>query len=424
MKRSFLTTCIILLFFVISGQDSLQSQKRLALVIGNSAYEHGGVLKNPASDAKLMASTLVELGFDVIKRVDATKKEMDLAILNFWRNLVNYDITLFYYAGHGIQVEGVNYLLPVDAKIDDKYALQIEAVDVNKVVHQFEQYPDNINIVILDACRDNPYRSWMRSGSGGFTPMAAPSGTIIAFATSAGATASDGDGSNGLYTEKLAKQMLVNQRIEDVFINTRNAVRTSSNGRQNPQEWSQLTGKFYFKSDGTDSILGSEISTPISINNNDNPDDNSTNVIRDNKINTYSNRVNANALRFAAKKLKPHINDEPVSMKKALSFLSVNDIESYIKINKYYKKKLTARIIMIGGYAIGAGSLYLSSQDMASEGILIAGIVGAVAGICTIPFSTKADNNLKREKMEYNSRIQGSINFGPTENGMGLVYKF
>lgn len=422
MNRLLITTCIILLFSTLSGQDNQKPQKRLALVIGNSAYEHGGVLKNPANDAKLVASTLVELGFDVIKRVDASKEEMDQAILNFWRNLVNYDVTLFYYAGHGIQVEGVNYLLPVDAKIDDKYALQVEAVDVNKVVHQFERYPDNINIVILDACRDNPFRSWMRSGGSGFTAMAAPSGTIIAFATSAGATASDGDGSNGLYTEKLTREMIVQQRIEDVFINTRNAVRTSSNGRQNPQEWSQLTGKFYFQTDAATTMTGAEIISPVAPAKNTHMDDHSSRIDEDKTTKPSPNR--SSALNFTGKSLKPQINHSNVSMKEALSFLSVNDTEAYNQINKYYKRRVTALAVLYGGYATGAGALYLSSQDMASEAILIAGIIGSVTGFCALPFSVKANNNLRKEKINYNSQVQTSLRLGPTEHGVGLVYNF
>lgn len=222
------------------------SEKRLALVIGNAAYQNSGELRNPVNDANLMATTLQDLGFTVIKRTDATKKQMDNAILDFWRKLGNCNVALFYYAGHGVQLNGINYLLPVDTQLEDRLSVEIEAVDVNKIVNKFEYYPENINIVILDACRNNPFRSWVRGGMRGFTAIPAPSGTIIAFATSTGATASDGTGSNGLYTDKLAQQIKIEQRIEDVFINTRIAVQQASGGNQSPQEWSQLTGKFYF----------------------------------------------------------------------------------------------------------------------------------------------------------------------------------
>ena len=222
------------------------SEKRLALVIGNAAYQYSGELTNPVNDANLMATTLQDLGFTVIKRTDATREQMDNAILDFWRKLENCNVALFYYAGHGVQLNGINYLLPVDAQLEDRLSVEIEAVDVNKVVNKFEYYPKNINIVILDACRNNPFRSWVRGGMRGFTAIPAPSGSIIAYATSAGATASDGTGSNGLYTEKLTQQINIEQRIEDVFINTRIAVQKASGGNQSPQEWSQLTGMFYF----------------------------------------------------------------------------------------------------------------------------------------------------------------------------------
>jgi len=243
MKRIIVFLTILIISLQLLAQVS---EKRLALVIGNAAYKYSGELRNPVNDANLIANTLQDLGFTVIKKTDATKKQMDVAILDFWRKLGNFDIALFYYAGHGAQLNGINYLLPVDAQLEDRLSVEIEAVDMNKVVDKFEYYPENINIVILDACRNNPFRSWMRGGMRGFTAMPAPSGTIIAFATSAGATASDGTGSNGLYTEKLTQQIKIEQRIEDVFINTRVAVQQASGGNQSPQEWSQLTGKFYF----------------------------------------------------------------------------------------------------------------------------------------------------------------------------------
>ena len=242
----------LLVFFCIGiSLPGFSQEKRLALVIGNSAYEHGGVLKNPVNDAELMAKTLEELDFDVIKKLNATKNELDDAILDFWRKQADYSVSLFYYAGHGVQVDGINYLLPIDAELEDELALRIEAIDVNEVVSQFGRFPNNINIVILDACRDDPFRTWVRSGSAGFAAMPAPSGTLIAFATAPGATASDGRDGNGLYTLHLTQQLIIPQRIEDVFINTRVKVRYASGGKQNPQEWSQLTGRFSFVIDLT-----------------------------------------------------------------------------------------------------------------------------------------------------------------------------
>ncbi|HYG03617.1 MAG TPA: caspase family protein, partial [Chryseosolibacter sp.] len=217
---------------IIPSAQAQTTERRLALVIGNADYQFSGKLKNTVNDANLMVSTLKELGFDVITKNDATKVEMEQSILDFSRELGKYNVALFFYAGHGIQLDGSNYLIPVDAKLDDRLAAQFEAVDVGRLVSQFERYPNNINIVILDACRNNPFKTWTRGGEAGFKAMPAPSGTIIAFATSEGATASDGTEQNGLYTSYLAKQMKIPQRIEDVFIQTRVEVRNTSNNQQ------------------------------------------------------------------------------------------------------------------------------------------------------------------------------------------------
>jgi len=248
----------ILLLVLITNIYSQNQEKRIALVIGNSSYEGGTALKNPENDAKLMAETLQELGFFVIKRVNATEKEMEDAIEKFSLKLPDYDVALFYYAGHGMQVDGINYLIPVDAELKNRIAIRHETISVNDIVSEFEYYQDNVNIVILDACRNNPYRSWSRGGVRGFIAMKPASGTIVAFATSEGATATDGEYENGLYTEQLVKQLKIEQRIVDVFNNTRIAVERVSNGQQSPQEWTKLKGPFYFKKT-------SEIITPIPI---------------------------------------------------------------------------------------------------------------------------------------------------------------
>jgi hypothetical protein len=226
--------------------ETALTEKRLALVLGNSNYGEKS-LKNPVNDANLMESTLKSLGFDVIKRTNATKIEMENAIKEFSKRLPDYNVGLFYYAGHGIQVDGMNYLIPVDAVMKEKTDCKWEAVAVNYLVEEFEKYPDNTNIVILDACRDNPYRGWVRGGESGFKAITPTSGTIISFATSEGAVAADGDGANGLFTEELVKQMVVPQPVESVFKKTRFQVQNRSHGVQSPQEWSKLIGDFYFK---------------------------------------------------------------------------------------------------------------------------------------------------------------------------------
>lgn len=223
------------------------TEKRLALVFGNAEYKTGTPLKNPVNDANLMEGTLKELNFEVIKKLNATKDEMMIAIREFNEKLPDCDVALFYYAGHGNQVDGKNYLVPTDAKLEKPGDCRFEAVAVDFIVEEFERYQDNTNIVILDACRNNPYTAWARGGDAGFRAMTFSSGTIIAFATSEGATAADGKGANGLYTEELVKQMSVSQSILSVFMNTRAQVRKMSNGAQVPTEWNKLNGDFFFR---------------------------------------------------------------------------------------------------------------------------------------------------------------------------------
>ena len=242
-KRIAFTLLLLVSMIIVFAQSG---EKRIALVIGNSAYLGGQALRNPVNDANLMARTLKSLGFYVIKCVNASELQMEDAIESFSRKLPNYNVALFYYAGHGMQVDGTNYLIPIDAKLENKIAVRHEAVSVKDIVAEFEYYQNNTNIIILDACRDNPFRSWSRGGARGFIAMKPASGTIIAFATSEGSTAADGKGSNGLFTTHLVNQLVVPQSIESVFKRTRVAVQNESQGKQSPQEWTKLTGDFYF----------------------------------------------------------------------------------------------------------------------------------------------------------------------------------
>lgn len=242
MKKLALSLFILLFAITVMAQTS---EKRIALVIGNNNYLNAP-LKNPVNDANLMESTLKSLGFTVIKKVNANRVEMAQAITEFWKNLGNYNVSLFFFAGHGVQVNGVNYIIPVDASLETQDMVSFEAISVNDVVGKFEEYPQNTNIVILDACRNNPFRSWARSEARGFKAMNPGSGTIIAFATSEGSTAADGEGSNGLFTHNLVKHIKKPVPIETVFKNTRVDVQKASGGNQSPQEWTKLTGDFYF----------------------------------------------------------------------------------------------------------------------------------------------------------------------------------
>jgi hypothetical protein len=223
------------------------TERRLALVIGNAKYANSAELKNPINDANLMDSTLKNLDFEVIKCLNAGLNEMKEAIKQFSEKLPAYNVALFYYAGHGMQVDGENYLLPIDAKLEKESDCQWYAVRVNDVVRQFEKVPENVNIIILDACRDNPYKSWSRGAPQGFKMLNTVSGTFVSFATGEGTTAADGEGPNGTFTEELAKQMTIPQSIYNVFVNTRAQVLKKTNNRQQPEERNKLTGDFWFK---------------------------------------------------------------------------------------------------------------------------------------------------------------------------------
>lgn len=229
---------------------ALGQTKKLALIIGNADYENGSPLDNPVNDAVLMSKTLTDLGFEVKVLTNADKKSMEAAAIEFTTKIPSYNVSLFYYAGHGVQLGGENYLLPVDAKLDSKASTKYEGFSINDINGAFASNSKNLNVMILDACRNNPFRSWMRGNSEGFVALKEQAaGTIIAFATREGETASDGKGSNGLYTEKLVEQLMKPQNITEVFQNTRVQVLMASNNSQCPQEWNMLTSNFYFQDD-------------------------------------------------------------------------------------------------------------------------------------------------------------------------------
>ncbi len=226
------------------------SQKRLALVIGNANYAYGGSLKNPVNDAMSIGNALKKLEFTVIKYENCNQKAIKRAINEFGKKLKKFDVGLFFYAGHGVQVEGNNYLIPVDADLENEDDVEYDCVRADRILAKMESAGSKSNIVILDACRDNPFeRSWRRGVKGkGLAFMNAPSGSIIAYATSPGNTAADGSGVNGLYTSALLEHINTpNITIEDMFKRVRNTVLMKSGSRQTPWESTSLTGHFYFK---------------------------------------------------------------------------------------------------------------------------------------------------------------------------------
>lgn len=221
--------------------------KRTALIIGNADYISAGKLRNTLNDAKAMAETLKALGFDVIMIENGTYEKMKNAIYAFGDRIQDVDVSLFFYAGHGMEVDGTNYLVPVDADIQSHLDIKQKCIPLNGVTNTMDFANDEgLNMIILDACRNNPFPAGKRGGSG-LARVNAPSGTLIAYATDPGSVASDGEGSNGLYTGELVKQLKLSQRIEDIFMNTRNNVEKLSDGKQRPWEEARLKGVFYLK---------------------------------------------------------------------------------------------------------------------------------------------------------------------------------
>ncbi len=231
------------------------AQKRVALVIGNSSYQNATELKNPKNDAADMAAALSALGFQVISGTDLDKPGMDRLIRNFAVALVGADVGLFFYAGHGLQVAGNNYLVPVDASVDSAAGIDFELVRLDLIQRQMER-ETRTNVLFLDACRNNPLARNLaralgtRSGDVGRGLALAESGvgTLISFATQPGNVALDGDGRNSPFTAALIKHIATPGRdLNGILIAVRNDVRSVTGGRQVPWENSALTGLFYFR---------------------------------------------------------------------------------------------------------------------------------------------------------------------------------
>ncbi len=230
----------------IRVQQESQAKRRVALVIGNSAYKDS-LLLNPVNDARAMAQSLQNFGFEILYGENLSQNDMKRNIRAFGEKIRNGGVGLFYYAGHGIQINGRNYLIPIGAIITSEEEVEYESVDVGLVLAQMEAARNGLNIVILDACRNNPFARTFRSAQRGLASIDAPSGTLIAYATAPGSVASDGTGRNGLYTSELLTAMREpGLAIEDLFKRVRVQVKEKTRGKQVPWESSSLEGAFAF----------------------------------------------------------------------------------------------------------------------------------------------------------------------------------
>lgn len=251
MGRCLLAVVIVGYFALVSPTNA--AEPRIALVIGNSAYVDSP-LANPASDARLMAETLSGLGFDVIDLIDADLQTIQLASFELQDRLVAAGkdaVGLFYYAGHGVQVGGENYLVPLGSDIKQEREVAIKAVSASFVLKQMEFADNRMNFVILDACRNNPLTRSFRSATRGLARMDAPRGSLVAYSTGPGAVAADGTGVNSPYTLALVEALQTpGIAAEQMFKRVRDLVMAETKGEQTPWEESSLTGaNFYFNVD-------------------------------------------------------------------------------------------------------------------------------------------------------------------------------
>ena len=230
------------------GAMKLLRAPKLALVLGNSNYKSVPALRNPVNDANAIAKVLKGFGFDVTMKLDASRVEMESAIDAYTLGLARgKGVGLFYYAGHGLQLSWTNYLVPVDATIRKAEDVQTGCVDLSRLMNGVRKAANPMNIIILDACRDNPFERDFKVTNKGLTQMDAPNDTLLAYATAPGNTASDGDGAHGLYTETLLQEILTPEtRIEDVFKRVRLNVRRKTGGAQVPWESTSLEEDFWF----------------------------------------------------------------------------------------------------------------------------------------------------------------------------------
>jgi Caspase domain len=253
---------LLFLFTFILSHHILQAQtalRRVAFVIGNAVYEESNTLYNPVNDARDLAKTLKDLGFEVYKFENVGQQDFQKIIIRYGALLKKDPLStvgLFYYSGHGMQIKGRNFLMPTDAKdIEDEEDVETHCINLDLLMSSLYDAQNLMNIVILDACRDNPFDYGVEVVSQdddgkkreGLAAIKAPVGTFIAFATSPDNTANDGDGLNGLYTQELIKALQIpDLTIEQVFKKVRMQVNQISDGEQIPWENSSLEYEFYF----------------------------------------------------------------------------------------------------------------------------------------------------------------------------------
>jgi hypothetical protein len=258
MRKTFIWI-IIVVAALIGAAAGARAQERFALVIGNSDYQRIGALPNPARDAKAVAELLESAGFEVTSSLDLGQADMRRAVRDFADGLAEKGedtVALVFYAGHGVQVDGENYLLPVDANIEAEGDVPLEGVRLGDVMNLLDAAPSKTRIVILDACRNDPFREREGKTARGLAIVNAPAGTVVAYSTSPGAMAADGEGENSPFTTALVEAARKpGAPLSSVFQNVRLAVHKATKGQQTPWEITALTEPFsFFPGEGGEEI--------------------------------------------------------------------------------------------------------------------------------------------------------------------------
>ncbi|MEC9369351.1 MAG: caspase domain-containing protein [Pseudomonadota bacterium] len=258
-------TLVIAALATVAAFGPASAEKRLALILGNSDYKNVATLKNPRNDATDISQKLRQLGFHVISGLDLDRRRMEEHIRLFAQELPTADVSLLYYAGHALQVNGENYLVPTEATLKRESDLDFEAVPLNLIMKQMQR-TTRVSLVFLDACRDNPLTRSLSSVSRslsvgtGLAAIEKASGMMIAFATEPGSVALDGKGRNSPFTTALLKHIdTPNATINDIMIEVRKDVMAATNNTQIPWENSSLTGRFYFQG----SKIASSAAAPV-----------------------------------------------------------------------------------------------------------------------------------------------------------------
>ncbi len=257
---------IVLLLYLLPISYSQANESKVALVIGNATYLKEAPLKNPGNDASDVAAKLRGLGFDVIERNNIKMRQIGSILNEFRSKLSSGAVALVFYAGHGIQINGENYLPTVDADINVEDEVPNQSIAVKQIMDVLEDSKTRLNLVFLDACRDNPFFHSFRSSERGLARITVlPSGTLISYATRPGSVAIDGQGRNGLYTSKLLQQMDSNLPIELSLKAVASEVKAASQGKQEPWMEGSIEGDFCFVTCGNLVIQPDPLKTPVQV---------------------------------------------------------------------------------------------------------------------------------------------------------------